>query len=215
MIMRIHRWCVATAAALLLTGCSDGESDSTAGKAAPLTQEQVRKTLPDNEAMAGWKQSVRPTALEMDKLYRSQACPIKGNAGCEDARFFGASTFERKDPFASVTFQVVAYDSEQAAQDAYAVLWDGYYGNQAGRKAKTLELGPIGDENEARLGTSGFNGEPGAVTQTRVGTTLLWTMESAAHKGDIDADSVRDLATMLAERSQQAQNGDEPSATLE
>ncbi|WP_246212857.1 hypothetical protein [Streptomyces abyssomicinicus] len=212
--MRTYRWCVATAAALLLTGCSDGESNSTVGKAAPLTQEQVRRTLPDNEVMAGWKQSVRPMAVEMDKLYRSQACPIKGNAGCEDARFFGAATFERKDPFASVTFQIVAYDSEQAAEDAYAVLWDGFYGNQAGQKAKMLELGPIGDEHEARLGTSGFNGEPGAVTQTRVGTTLLWSMESAAHKGDIDADSVRDLATMLAQRSQQAQNGDEPSATL-
>ncbi|MET8567531.1 hypothetical protein [Streptomyces sp. NPDC004783] len=215
MAMRTHWGYAATAVALLLTGCAGApESDSTTGKAAALTKEQVGQTLPDGEVMTGWKQSFKPTAIEMNELYRSQACPIKGNAGCENSRFFGAATFRRENPFASVTFQVVAYDSEQAAQDAYDVLWDGYYGNQAGQKAKPLELGPIGDEHDARLGTSGFNGEPGAVSQTRVGTTLLWTMESAAHKGDIDEDSVRDLATMLARRSQQAQNGNEPSATL-
>lgn len=218
MAMRTLRWYAATAVALLLTGCTGApESDSTTGKAAALTKEQVGQTLPDGEAMTGWKQSFKPTAVEMDKRYRAQACPIKGNAGCENARFFGAAAFQREKPLASVTFQVIAYDSEQAAQDAYDVLWDGYYSNQAsqaGRRAKPLKLGPIGDEHDARLGTSGYNGEPGAVTQTRVGTTLLWTMEAAAHKDDIDEDSVRELATMLAQRSQQAQNGKEPSATL-
>ncbi|MFD5655191.1 hypothetical protein [Streptomyces sp. NPDC127039] len=203
--------------ALLLAGCGESpKSESTTGKAA-LTKEQVGLTLPDGEAMAGWKQSFQPTAVEMDKLYRSQACPINGNAGCENSRFFGTAAFQRENPPASVTFQVVAYDSEKAAQDAYDVLWDGYYGNQAsvtGQKARTLKIGPIGDEHDARLGTSGFHGEPGAVTQTRVGTTLLWTMEKAAHKGDIDEDGIRDLASMLAERSQQAQNGNEPSAAL-
>ncbi|MGW0818263.1 hypothetical protein ACWD00_34510 [Streptomyces viridiviolaceus] len=218
MAMRMHRWYAATAVALLLTGCAGApESESTTGKATALTKEQVAQTLPDGEVMTGWKQSFEPTAVEMNKLYRSQACPIKGNEGCENSRFFGAATFRRENPFASVTFQIVAYDSEQAAQDAYDVLWDGYYHNQAGQtgqRAKTLKLGPIGDEHDARLGTSGFHGEPGAVTQTRVGTTLLWTMESAAHKDDIGEDSVRDLATMLAKRSQQAQNGNEPSAAL-
>jgi hypothetical protein len=219
MTMRSYRRLAATATALLLTGCGSGtESDSTTGKATELTKEQVRRTLPDGEAMAGWKKSARPTAVEMDKLYRSQACPIKGNAGCEDSRFYGAATFRRDDPSAQVTFLIIAYDSEKAAQDAYDVLWDGYYGNQVsqtGQRAKTLELGPIGDENDARLGASGFRGEPGAVAQIRVGTTLLWTLESAAHKGDIDKDGVRGLATLLAQRSQQAQNGEEPSAALD
>lgn len=216
--MRMQRWCAATAVALLLTGCAGApESDSTTGKAAALTKEQVGHTLPDGEVMKGWKQSLQPTAIEMDELYRSQACPVKDNAGCENSRFFGAATYRRVDPVAEITFQVVAYDSEQAAQEAYDVLWDGYYGNQAslrGQRAKTLKLGPIGDEHDARLGTSGFHGEPAAVTQIRVGATLLWTMESGAHEGDIDEDSIRNLATMFAKRSQQAQNGSEPSAAL-
>ncbi|NEC39639.1 hypothetical protein G3I66_41915 [Streptomyces rubrogriseus] len=217
MTRRMYRWYAGAAVALLLTGCGESpESDSTTGRAA-LTKEQVGLTLPDGEVMTGWKQSFQPTAIEMNELYRSQACPINGNAGCENSRFFGAATFQRESPTASVTFQIVAYDSEKSAQDAYDVLWDGYYDNQAsvtGQKARTLKLGPIGDQHDARLGTSGFHGEPGAVTQTRVGTTLLWTMEKAAHKGDIDEDSIRDLASMLAKRSQQAQNGNEPSAGL-
>ncbi|WP_232839011.1 hypothetical protein [Streptomyces triticisoli] len=213
--MRNYRWYAAAAAALLLTGCGGGaESDSGTGKAVALTKEQVRETLPDGEAMTGWEESARPTAVEMDKLYRSQACPIKGNAGCENSRFYGASTFRHDDNAATVTFLIIAYDSEQATREAYDVLWDGYYGKRAGQRAKTFGLGPIGEERDARFGSSGFRGEPGAVTQTRVGTTLLWTEAASAGKGGIDEDGVRDLATVLAKRAQQAQNGDAPSAAL-
>ncbi|WP_318215781.1 hypothetical protein [Streptomyces sp. SCL15-6] len=210
-----YRWCAAIAAALLLAGCGGGaKDDSGSGKAVALTKEQVRETLPDGEAMTGWKESARSTAVEMDKLYRSQACPIKGNAGCEDSRYFGASTFQHADDAATVTFLIIAYDSEQAAREAYDVLWDGYYSRRAGQRARTFSLGPVGDERDARFGSSGFLGEPGAVTQTRVGTTLLWTEAASADKGGIDEDGVRDLATVLAKRARQAQNGDAPSAAL-
>ncbi|MGY1583801.1 hypothetical protein [Streptomyces sp. MN13] len=216
MAMRNYRWGVAIATALLLTGCGGGaESDSGNGKAVTLTKEQVRKTLPDSEAMTGWKESARPTAVQMDKLYRSQACPIKDNAGCENSRFYGASTFRHDDNTSTVTFLIIAYDSEQAAREAYDVLWDGYYSKRAGQRAKTFGIGPIGDERDARFGSSGFRGEPGAVTQTRVGTTLLWTEAASAGKGGIDEDGVRDLATVLAKRARQAQNGDAPSAALD
>ncbi|MEY9488522.1 hypothetical protein RKD26_004316 [Streptomyces calvus] len=213
--MRNSRWCAPTAVALLLTGCGGGtEDDSRNGKAVPLTKEQVRKALPDGEAMAGWKQSARPMAVEMNELYRGLDCPIKDNAGCENSRFHGASTFRHDADAANVTFLIIAYDSEPAARKAYDVLWDGYYGERAGQRAKTFALGPIGDERDARFGTSGFQGEPGAVAQIRVGTTLLWTLAASPRKGGIDEDGVRDLATLLAERSRQAQNGDEPSAAL-
>ncbi|KAF3470010.1 hypothetical protein [Streptomyces sp. Tu 3180] len=215
MAMRNYQWCVAAAAVLLLAGCGGAKSDSGTGKAVTLTKEQVRQTLPDGEAMTGWKESARPTAVEMDKLYRSQACPIKDNAGCENSRFYGASTLRHHDNAATVTFLIIAYDSEQAARKAYDVLWDGYYGKRAGQRAKRFGLGPIGDERDARFGSSGFRGEPGAVTQTRVGTTLLWTLAASANKDGIDENGVQDLATVLAKRAQQAQNGDTPSAALD
>ncbi|BCM71165.1 hypothetical protein CFC35_04645 [Streptomyces sp. FBKL.4005] len=216
MAMRKNRWCVAVTAALLLAGCGGGaESDSGDGKAVALTKEQVRETLPDGAAMPGWKESARPTAVEMDRLYRSQACPVKDNAGCDNSRFYGASTFRHDDTAATVTFLIIAYDSEQAAREAYDVLWDGYYGKRAGQRARAFGIGPIGDERDARFGSSGFRGEPGAVTQTRVGTTLLWTEAASAEKGGIDEDAVRDLTAVLAERARQAQNGDAPSAALD
>ncbi|MET9132386.1 hypothetical protein [Streptomyces antibioticus] len=95
------------------------------------------------------------------------------------------------------------------------MLWDGCYGKRAGQKPKAFEIGSIGDERDARFGTSGFLGEPGAVTQTRVGTVLLWTETAATDRGGIDEEAVRELATVLAERARQAQNGDTPSAGLD
>jgi hypothetical protein len=123
MAMRNCRWCVTIAAALLLAGCGgDPESGRGNGKAVALTKGQVRQTLPDGDAMTGWKESARPTAVEMDKLYRSQACPIKDNAGCENSRFYGASTFRHDGDAATVSFLIIAYESEQAARKAYDVL---------------------------------------------------------------------------------------------
>jgi hypothetical protein len=216
MVMKHYGWGPAIAAAALLTGCGGGTaSDSADDKAVALTQEQVRETLPDGGSMTGWQEAARPTAVEMDELYRREACPSKGNAGCENSRFFGVSTFRHGDNAAQVNFLLIAYDSEQAARDAYDVLWDGHYSKRAGPRAKTFTLGPVGDERDARFGTSGFRGDPGAVTQTRVRTTLLWTETVSAGKGGVDEDVARDLATVLAERSRQAQNGQTPSAALD
>lgn len=214
--MRNDRWFVAIAAALLLAGCSGGtEIDTGNGKAAALTKEQVRKTLPDGAAMTGWKESARPTTVKMDKLYRSAACPIKDNAGCENSRFYGASTFRRDDSAAAATFLIIAYDSEQAAREAYDVLWS-YYGKRAGQRAKPFSLGPIGEKRDARSGTPGFHGEASTITQARVGTTLLWTMVDSTDKDKnaVTEEGARDLATVLAERARQAQNGHAPSAAL-
>ncbi|MGA5795541.1 hypothetical protein ACPC27_13120 [Streptomyces cellulosae] len=217
MTTKSHRWWwAATATTVLLAGCGSGEEGGggDGGQATVLTQEQVRRVLPDGASMDGWKQAAKPTAVEMDDLYRREACPVKGNAGCEGSRYFGASTLQQADTAARVTYLVVAYDSEQHADAAYDVLWDGHYGETVGQKPKSFELGAIGDERDARWGASGWGRAPGAVTQVRVGTTLLWVQATGAKKGDIDQDGVRDFTELLAERSRQAQNGDAPTAAL-
>ncbi|WP_052412367.1 hypothetical protein [Streptomyces mutabilis] len=150
----------------------------------------------------------------MNKLYRQQACPIKNNAGCEGSRFYGVSAFQHDDNAANISFLIIAYDSEQAAQKAYDVLWDGYYSERVGQKAKALLLGPIADEFDALLGSSGFHDEPGTITRTRVGATLLGTEAASAGKGGVDENGARDLAAVFAERARQAQDGEDPSAAL-
>ncbi|MFF0383781.1 hypothetical protein [Streptomyces sp. NPDC004286] len=206
------------AAALLVAGCGGGaEIDTGNGKAVALTKAQVLETLPDDGAMPGWKESIRPYAAEMDKLYRSTACPIHDNAGCQNARFFGTSTLRRDDSAVAATFLIIAYDNEQAAREAYDVLWNEYYGKRAGERARKFSLGPIGERRDARSGSSGFHGEPSTVSQSRVGTTLLWAMADSTDedkKDDVNEDAARDLAMVIAKRARQAQNGDTPSATL-
>ncbi|MFD8261639.1 hypothetical protein ACFV19_22515 [Streptomyces griseoluteus] len=206
---------MAIAAALMLAGCGGGaQIDTGNGKAVALTKEQTRKTLPDGGAMTGWKASTRPASVKMNKLYRSAACPIKGNAGCENSRFYGTSAFRRDDSAAIATFLIVAYDSEQSAREGYDVLWN-YYGKRTGQRARTFSLGPIGEKRDARIGHSGFHGEPGTITQVRVGTTLLWTMTTSTDKDkNAVTEEARDLTLVLAKRARQAQNGDTPSATL-
>ncbi|MFF9373827.1 hypothetical protein ACF1BB_04650 [Streptomyces griseoluteus] len=214
--MRNDRWFGAIVAALLLAGCGGGDRvDTGTGEAVALTKEQTRRTLPDGGAMTGWKASARPATVKMNKLHRSAVCPIKDNAGCDKSRFYATSAFQRDDSAAIATFLIVAYDSEQAAREAYDVLWN-YYGKKTGPRARTFSLGPIGEKRDARIGTSGFHGEPGTITQVRVGTTLLWTITDSTgkEKNAVTEDSARDLAKVLAERARQAQNGDTPSATL-
>ncbi len=53
------------------------------------------------------------------------------------------------------------------------------------------------------------------MTQTRVGTTLLWTESQSVGEGGVDQDVARDLATVLAERARQTRNGDAISAVLD
>ncbi|MEU9755672.1 hypothetical protein AB0D90_21475 [Streptomyces althioticus] len=207
-------WMAIATTAVLVAGCGSGEEGGGA-RTAVLTMGQVRQVVPDAASMDGWKEAGKPNAGEMDDLQRQWACPMKGRVGCEGSRYFSASAFEQEGTAARVDYLVIAYDDEQLADAAYDVLWDGYYRKRVGQRAKAFDLGPLGDERDARWGRSGYVGvAPAAVTQARVGTTLLWVFASGDRQGDIDQDGVRDFTELLAERSRQAQNGDTPTAEL-
>ncbi|MGW3658414.1 hypothetical protein ACWD6R_23195 [Streptomyces sp. NPDC005151] len=199
---------------LLLTGCG-GErgSGSADNKAAALSAKQVESALPGGVAMPGWTVAEEPEAIPMNSMYKQRVCPNEGNKGCEDARFYGLSTFYRDDKNANAYFQMAAYKDEQKAETAYDALWK-INSRGPGPKAEDLDLGGLGQESNARVGTVGFKGEPGAVAQVRVGTTLLWVQVTGAHKGDIEDALVKDMASLFSERAEQVQNGDTPSAAL-
>ncbi|MEU0270687.1 hypothetical protein [Streptomyces sp. NPDC006307] len=196
----------ACAAVLLLAGCgtkSGGGGDRPPEQAPALTEEQARAALPDGAAMPGWKATLEPTATAMNDLYKSEACPTNGNQGCDDARFYGVSTFRRADGKAGADFRLVAYGSEKAAEAAYDTLWR-LYAPKAGPTARKVDLGGPGDRGDAVLGTYGYQGGPGGVAQVRVGTALLWVEATGAREGDLDAALVKDLASRFAERAREA-----------
>ncbi|MYW50368.1 hypothetical protein GTY64_02505 [Streptomyces sp. SID8376] len=207
-------WTAIAATAVLLAG-GGSEEEGGGAWAAVLTMGQVRQVVPGAASMDGWKEAGKPNAAEMDDLQRQWACLMKGRVGCEGSRYFSASAFEQEGTAARVDCLVIAYDDEQLADAAYDVLGDGHYRKRGGRGRKQFDLGPLGDERDARWGGSKYDSvAPGAVTQTRAGTTLLWVFASGNHQRDIDRGGVRDFTELLAERSRQAQNGDTPTAAL-
>ncbi|MEE1739911.1 hypothetical protein [Streptomyces sp. BE147] len=209
-----RRWSVrcaaAGAAALLLTGCGGGDKGSD-GKATALDKSQVAALLPDQDAMPGWKRSGDSSTAPMNDLAKSNICPNKGHAGCEDSSYMGSVSFEREDREAAVRFWLVAFEDEKAADAAYDVLWKATARTNGGEKA---DLGTVGDERDARTGPQGYSGAHSVTGQIRVGTTVLWAATDAPSEAKLDKGLAKDLAALFAQRSQQAQDGDEPSAGL-
>lgn len=203
------RCAAAAAAAALLVGCGgSGDSDR---EATALDKAQVAALLPDTAAMPGWKRRENASTSPMNDLAKRTLCPVKGNAGCENSSYMGSVSFERENRDAAVRFWLVAYKDEKAADAAYEVLWKQTARTNGREKA---DLGPLGDERDARSGPQGYGGAYSLTGQLRVGTTVLWAATDAPSEDTFDKDLSKDLAALFAERSQQAQNGEKPSAKL-
>ncbi|MCX4675904.1 hypothetical protein OG413_11405 [Streptomyces sp. NBC_01433] len=205
------RCAAAGVAAVLLVGCGSGGGGDSDGKATALDKAQVAAMLPDKAAMPGWKRGENASASPMNDLAKSAICPVKGRAGCENSSYMGSVSFEREDRDASVRFWLVAYKDEKAADAAYEVLWKHTARTNGRDKA---DLGTLGDERDARSGPQGYGGAYGLTGQLRVGTTVLWAATDAPSKATFDKDLAKDLAALFAKRSQQAQDGEKPSAGL-
>ncbi|OKI32887.1 hypothetical protein A6A29_20790 [Streptomyces sp. TSRI0281] len=206
--------CAAAAAAALLVGCGSsggGGGSGSDGEATALDKAQVAALLPDKAAMPGWKRRENASTSPMNALAKRTLCPVKGNAGCENSSYMGSVSFEREDRDAAVRFWLVAYKDEKAADAAYEVLWKHTARTNGREKA---DLGTLGDERDARSGPEGYGGAHSLTGQLRVGTTVLWAATDAPSEDTFDKDLAKDLAALFAERSQQAQNGEKPSAKL-
>ncbi|WP_328911166.1 hypothetical protein OG230_17505 [Streptomyces sp. NBC_00234] len=202
---RTARGVAAGAALLLLAGC--GGSDD---KAAALDEAQVASVLPDQDAMPGWKRSEKAATSPMNDLMRSNLCANKGNKGCEESLFMGTVSFRNEKEKAGARFWMIAYKDEKAAEAAYDTLWKNTSRTTGPKKA---DLGQVGAERDARLGTQ-YGAGLSVTGQIRVGTAVLWLGSDALSEEAPDQELTEDLAALFSERAQQAQNGDKPSATL-
>ncbi|MFD4941551.1 hypothetical protein ACFVYE_12525 [Streptomyces sp. NPDC058239] len=213
---RCIRGAVAGAAALLLVGCGGGSGDGS--KAAALDSGQVASVLPDAKAVPGWRMYLEPKALEPVPDYPPPVCRTtskeKRETACGKATAWGSSAFVRKADATTLDFWALAYKDEKAADAAYDALAEWYGGDRVGQNAERVDLGSPGDDREANRAEVGTLGGPATITQIRVGTTVLGISTATQGKSVVPDKQVKAFAAMFAERAQQAQNGDKPSAAV-
>ncbi|WP_181765018.1 hypothetical protein [Streptomyces albidus (ex Kaewkla and Franco 2022)] len=198
------RLLAAGATVVLLAGCGTSGEAGSDGEPEALSRKQAQSVVPDQEAMHGWRMTTKPSALPMKGIRQGGVCEGATDS-CKGARFYSASNFLQKNKSSSVSFSLVAYNSQQAAGAAYDAMWKLHSKSMAPHASK-IKL-DTEERSDARLGVIGFKGEPGAVVQMRVGTALSWVQLRGVRKGAFDEELVKDLATMLDKRGQEANNG--------
>ncbi|MFD7615829.1 hypothetical protein [Streptomyces sp. NPDC059802] len=209
------RLLAAGAAVLLLAGCGGGGDDA---KAAALDKGQVASVLPDAKAVPGWRMYMKPAALKPIPEYPPPVCVSRTKeqreTACRPATPWVSTPFGRKAHATTLNFWVLAYKDGKAADAAYDVLIKWYGGDRVGQDAEKVDLGSPGAEREANRAAVGTMGGPGTIAQVRVGTTVLGISTGTQGGSAVPDKEVKAFAAMFAERAQQAQSGEKPSATL-
>ncbi|WP_405714475.1 MULTISPECIES: hypothetical protein [unclassified Streptomyces] len=203
----------AGAAMLLLAGCGGGDAT-----AAALDKGQVASVLPDAKAVPGWRNHLKPEAQKPVPEYPPSVCVARTKeqrkTACDPVTSWGTSAFVRKADGTSLNFWTLAYEDEKTAEAAYDVLAEWYGGDRVGVGAEQVDLGGTGAEREANRAAVGTMGGPATIAQIRVGTTVLGVSTGTPGKSAVADKEVKAFAAMFAERAQQAQNGEKPSATI-
>ncbi|MGW5273074.1 hypothetical protein ACWEQP_10905 [Streptomyces sp. NPDC004044] len=223
--MKNQRWYVrcaaAVAAVVLFTGCDAGsgsvDSGGRAGKVAEtLTAKQVISVLPDAHAMAGWRKveeavARRSTYPEQTENPHSM-CPlaISDKTPCTDVRLDGRTAYLDPESETDVLFWVFTYRDEKAAAAAHTALWKNFYSHILREDPTQVDLENIGDGRFARRGNHPVFGRS-TMSLIRVGTTLRGINTSHSRTALPDK-QLTALATMFAERAQQALDGKKPTA---
>jgi hypothetical protein len=203
----------AGAVALLLAGCGGGDAE-----AAALDKGQVASVLPDAKAVPGWRNHMKPDAQKPVPDFPPPVCVARTKeqreTACAPVTSWGASAFVRKADATTLNFWALAYKDEKAADAAYDVLIKWYGGDRVGQNAEKVEIGGPGAEREANRAAVGTMAGPATIAQVRVGTTVLGISTGTSGKAVVPDKEVKAFAAMFAERAQQAQNGEKPSAAL-
>ncbi|SFY30036.1 hypothetical protein OH786_17880 [Streptomyces atratus] len=205
----------AGAAVLLLAGCGGGGEDA---KAAALDNGQVASVLPDAKAVPGWRNHMKPEAQKPVPEYPPSVCVARTKeqrkTACDPVTSWGVSAFSRKADMTTLNFWALAYKDEKAADAAYDILAEWYGGDRVGQNAEKVDLGSPGAEREANRAAVGTMAGPATIAQIRVGTTVLGISTGTTGKAVVPDKEVKAFAAMFAERAQQAQNGEKPTAAL-
>ncbi|MBO1414905.1 hypothetical protein [Streptomyces sp. FH025] len=182
---------LAVVLALSVYGGAKVFSGPDGNRAAVLSNANAQAVLPDLSSMpTGWTTASPP-----------ELRPCGDNPNCPKAA--GAAEF-RGPNRAWARFEISGFDSTETARQGYQVVTQENDG-------KRLAMAPTGDQSMAYEVSSSD-----ATTVIQVGTTLLRIEHGAGYTtGSYDMPLLERLAAMFAERSQQAQNGQTPTARVE
>ncbi|MFC9915156.1 hypothetical protein [Streptomyces sp. NPDC127197] len=207
---RVIRHTAASCAALvLLAGCGGN-----AGEAKTLDAQQNRATLPDAKVAPGWKVTIDPVAYPLGKAKEfGVARCYEGPEECSKVQFVGVSGLhDHNKP--TVDFTLLTYPDSAAAQSAYEPVWKAWSSRIP--EARALNLGEIGDQNDAVSGLSASleKGSQGLISQVRVESVIMLTTGRAGSGIEMQ-NTLKKFVTVFAERAEQALQGKTPSFTLD
>jgi hypothetical protein len=154
-----------------------------------------------------------PTGWSLDPNGTMNTCAEKDPSGnCDKGALF-YKTVRFNDSNTLARFRVSAYESAAAATEGYINLVKIVRG-LPDTVLTDMSLAPVGDESVALSAEDNTESIPNQfmVAIVRVGTVVARLDYGGAYKTP-DADTLLTLTTMVAERAQQAQNGDTPTAT--
>ncbi|MFE6052982.1 hypothetical protein ACFQ6N_19670 [Kitasatospora sp. NPDC056446] len=161
----------------------------------------VRAVLPDAQAMPdGWQVESGPDS----GTGTADRVPCLLPASCDRQLAYATVRF-RTVGVQSVTFDVAAFVSPEAAAEAFGTTLD----RTAGEDSGTVALPRIGDQSAVRV-----RGSSTAVALVRVGGVVLIVRDDGPAAA-VAAPALTVFAQLLAERAQQAQDGRTPDAAAQ
>ncbi|MQS15633.1 hypothetical protein F7Q99_26020 [Streptomyces kaniharaensis] len=175
--------------------------------AAPLTNtDQVRSVLPDLHAVpAGWRESRAPTAEPPSDCKGSGISAAEADL-CSQSVASGTVTYRTADEDVRVQFRIVAGPSPLWADKAYDLIQASF---TKGPSADPVAVPAVGDRSSAHR-----DGRTTGVL-VKVGSTVLMVTYAPTSTDPRAAERVTPLARMFATRSQQAQTGRTPDASVQ
>ncbi|MEU1494833.1 hypothetical protein ACFYPA_36870 [Streptomyces sp. NPDC005775] len=179
----------------LITGDDPGRQKSVT----QLSDAVAYQVLPDLASLPeGWTQ---PEAADVGGSHLPESAGLS---------YLGTADFLMGDSEADLHISVAAFTT---AEKAHALYLKTEEDNSEDGSGLSVSLPRVGDESSAESHPSGNGEESGSSVSLRVGTVLMFITGDDIDGRPFNGTWLKDLGKMMAERAQQAQNGQEPTAS--
>lgn len=169
-----------------------------------LDHSRLKASLPGLQNMpTGWKAGA--TRLQGGDTPADAPCR-KPKGICVGKISHARVQYDNPESTGTVHIEANSYESIETAQSGYEERKASY----ADKRDREISMPRVGDESIARTGFHQLSGHPFVSIVMRVGTVVV--AMGYTHEGKAPAPATLSLARMQAERLQQAQRGETPTA---